>query len=77
MTSTTRQHLLSVLSPTVPTCSTTANKTLFLSEDAEITGFILTQPDGTKHFVDSGAVITLDATKSFNLFHPNPPSSFL
>ena len=77
MTSTTRQHLLSVLSPTVPTRSTTANKTLFLSEDAEITGFILTQPDGTKHFVDSGAVITLDATKSFNLFHPNPPSSFL
>lgn len=71
MTSTTRQHLLSVLSPTVPTCSTTANKTLFLSEDAEITGFILTSSDGTKHFVDSGAVITLDATKSFNLFHPN------
>lgn len=70
---TTRHILLAALSP-VPsartTAHTTANKTLFLHEDAQITGFILTRPDGTKHFVDSGAVITLDATKAFNLFHP-------
>ena len=67
---TTRLILLAALSPN-PTASTTANKTLFLHEDAEITGFILTQPDGIKHFVDSGAVVTLDAIKSFNLFHPS------
>lgn len=66
---TTRPILLAALSPT-PSAHTTANKALFLHEEAAITGFILTQPDGTKHFVDSGAVISLDATKSFNLFHP-------
>ena len=66
---TTRPILLAALSST-PSAPSTANKTLFLHEDADLTGFILTQPDGTKHFVDSGAVITLDSTKSFNLFHP-------
>jgi len=66
---TTRHILLAALSAT-PSAHTTANKTLFLHEDADITGFILTQPDGTKHLIDSGAVVTLDATKSFNLFHP-------
>ncbi len=66
---TTRPILLAALSPT-PSAPSTANKALFLHEDADITGFILTSPDGTKHFVDSGAVVTLDATKSFNLFHP-------
>ena len=71
---TTRHILLAALSPT-PSAHTTANKTLFLHEEAAITGFILTQPNGTKHFVDSGAVVTLDATKSFNLFHPCPPTN--
>ena len=71
---TTRHILLAALSPT-PSAHSTANKTLFLHEDADITGFILTQPDGTKHFVDSGAVITLDSTKAFNLFHPCQPTN--
>lgn len=69
---TTSHILLAALSP-IPSAHTTAYKTLFLHGGANITGFILTQPDGTKHFVDSGAVVSLDATKSFNLFHPPCP----
>ena len=38
---TTRHILLAALSP-IPSAHTTANKTLFLHEDAGITGFILT-----------------------------------